>query len=309
MKLYSCVDAYIARKRASGFIYRASGKILWRFAHFVGNLDISSIREHHLNAFLARNAVSNNTWRRYVSYLGKFFVYWFARRQLRQIPAAKQKPATKTAFFPFVYSRSEIRHLMDAIPACVRYPRCLLDAETLRTILLLVYGTGMRIGDVLRLSDSHVDLKQNTIHIQGAYPQLSRDVPIGRDVARLLRQYLEKTRRAKFGVGKALFLTEKGKPVPYAVVGHSFQHLRKLADVKRPNSSYQPRIHDLRHSFAVHSIASWRHGDLSTERMLPILAAYMGNVNLEGFERYLELSPSTYKAQLNCLKGSGDSGW
>jgi integrase len=177
-----------------------------------------------------------------------------------------------------------------------------MDAETLRTILLLVYGTGMRIGDVLRLSDSHIDLKHKTIHIQGAYPQLSRDIPIGPDVARLLGQYLEKSRRAKFGVGKALFLTEKGKPVPYAVVGHSFQHLRKLADVKRPNSYYQPRIHDLRHSFAVHSIASWQHQDLSTEKMLPILAAYMGNVNLEGFERYLELSPSSYQAQLDCLR-------
>lgn len=160
----------------------------------------------------------------------------------------------------------------------------------------------MRIGDVLRVLDSHIDLRQRTIHIQGARVQLSRDIPIGTDVERLLSQYLKKSQRATFGSGKQLFLTVAGKPVPYAVVRNSFVHLRRLAGVTRPSSSYQPRIHDLRHSFAVHSIASWERDGLSPERMLPILAAYMGNVNLEGFERYLELAPSTYTTQLNRLK-------
>jgi integrase/recombinase XerD len=302
VKTYSCVEVYIERKRATGLIYRASAKLLWRFAHFVGNVDIASITEHQLEQFLSRNALSNNTWRRYVSYLSRFFVYWFARRQLKHIPKATQKPATKTAFFPFVYSRSEIRRLMDAIPACVRYPRCAMDAETLRTILLLVYGTGMRIGLVLGLSHSNVDLERKTIHIQSEYPQLSRDIPIGSDVACLLRRYLEDSRRATFGSDRALFLTVKGEPVRYAVVGHAFQQLRKLTGVSRLNSYYQPRIHDLRHSFAVHSIANWRNEDLSLEKMLPMLAAYMGNVNLEGFERYLELAPSSFQNQLGKLK-------
>ena len=302
MKMYSCVEVYIERKRATGLIYRASAKILWRFAHFVGNVDIASITEQRLEQFLTRNAVSNNTWRQYVSYLSRFFVYWFARRQLKQIPRATQKPATKTSFFPFVYSRSEIRRLIDAIPACVRYQRCSMDAVTLRTILLLVYGTGMRIGHVLGLSDSHVDLERKIIHIQDAHPQLSRDIPIGSDVARLLRRYLKESQRANSGPGKAFFLTVKGQPVPYAVVGHAFQQLRKLTGVTRLNSSYQPRIHDLRHSFAVHSIANWQHEDRSVEKMLPMLAAYMGNVNLESFERYLELAPSSFQTQLGKLK-------
>ena len=238
----------------------------------------------------------------YVSYLSRFFIYWFARRQLKNIPRARQKPAVKTNFFPFVYSRSDIRKLIDATPACVRYPRCIMDAETLKTILLLVYGTGMRIGNVLVLSDSHVNLERKTIHIQTEYPELSRDIPIGSDVARLLRGYLESSVRAKFGPGRALFLTTEGKAVPYAVVCHAFRHLRILAGVSRLNSSYQPRIHDLRHSFAVHSIANWQREDLSLEKMIPMLAAYMGNANFEAFGRYIELAPSSYQTQLSQLK-------
>lgn len=302
MKINRCVEAYIVRKRASGFDYVASGKVLWRFARFVGNVQISSVTEDDLRRFLTRNAVSNNTWRRYVSYLSKFFIYWYACRQIKRIPQARQKPAVKTSFFPYVYTRSEIRQLISAIPDCLRYPRCSMSVETFRTILLLMYGTGMRIGDVLRLTDSHIDLKQKTIHIQGAFVQLSRVIPIGSDVEQLLRLYMEKNRLATFDSGKALFLTTSGIPVPYAVIRNSFLHLRKLANVTRPPSSYQPRIHDLRHTFAVHSIASWERKGLSAERMLPVLAAYMGNVSLEGFERYLELAPSTYTSQLNRLK-------
>jgi integrase/recombinase XerD len=302
MKIVKCVEIYVERKRTSGFIYAAGGKILMRFARFVGNLDISLITERHVELFLTRNAVSNNTWRRYVLCLTKFFIYWRARRQLKQIPCARPKPATKPTFFPFVYTRSEIRRLLDATAPCLRYPRCSLDAETVRAILLLIYGTGMHIGDVLNLMDSDVDLMHKTIQIRSAYAQLTRRIPIGADVGWLLERYLATSRRAKFGSGRALFLTCQGKPVPYAVIGHSFQQLRRFAGVGRLNSSYQPRIHDLRHTFAVHSIARWEREGLSTEKMIPLLAAYMGNLNIEGFERYLELSPSSYQAQLNSLK-------
>jgi integrase/recombinase XerD len=304
MKLAQCVEAYVARKRASGFVYTASGKILWRFARFVGNVDISEITERDLDLFLTRNAISNNTWRRYVCYLGKFFTYWFARQQLKRIPIAKSKPAIKTAFFPFVYSRAEIRRLLDATGPCQRFARCSLDALTMRTILLLIYGTGIRVSDALTILDSDIDFKCKTIHVQSGNVRLSRKIPISSDVTYLLREYLARPRRAEFGPGKPVFLTSKGKSVPYAVVGHAFQQIRRCARVTRQNSSYQPRIHDLRHTFAVHSIASWETAGLSIEKMLPILVAYMGNLSIEGGERYLELSPSSFRAQLDCLRAN-----
>src|SRR5579872_2361377 len=108
MKVSRCVEFYIGRKRASGYVYYASHMTLKRFARFVGDIHISTITERHVHLFLTRNAVSNNTWRRYVSCLTKFFVYWYARRQLKVIPAARPKPATKPTFFPFIYTRPEI---------------------------------------------------------------------------------------------------------------------------------------------------------------------------------------------------------
>ena len=298
MKVARCVEAYVERKRASGFIYTATAKILMRFANFVRNIDISAVTERDVEFFLSRNAILNNTRQRYISCLTKFFIYWFARRQIKQIPSARPRPTTKSTFFPYIYTRSEIRRLLDAVVPCLRFPRCSLDAETVKAILLLIYGTGMRIGDVLSLLDSDVDLKNKTIRIQSLHPQLTRVIPIGADVASLLARYLANARRAKFGSGKSLFLTVKGKPIRYGIILNSFQHLRRFTGISRPNSSYQPRLHDLRHSFAVHSIASWTPYAVPTEKMLSLLAAYMGDVTMNGVERYLELSPSSYRSQL-----------
>jgi integrase/recombinase XerD len=72
----------------------------------------------------------------------------------------------------------------------------------------------------------------------------------------------------------------------------------------RLNSSHQPRIQDLRHSFAVHSIANWQRDNLSLEKMLPMLAAYIGNLHFESFGRYVELAPSSFETQLKCLNFS-----
>jgi hypothetical protein len=84
----------------------------------------------------------------------------------------------------------------------------------------------------------------------------------------------------------------------------SWCSLRALAVLRAssgPNSSLPPRLQDLRHTFAVHSIAGWSQAGWSCEKMLPMLTAYMGNVREKGFLRYFELTPSRYRAQLACL--------
>jgi integrase/recombinase XerD len=116
-------------------------------------------------------------------------------------------------------------------------------------------------------------------------------------------RHLRSPERSKFGSERALFLTLKGEPVEYQILRNAFQRLRAIAGVKRTNSSYQPRLHDLRHTFAVHSIAQWGHDIQTRDRMLPILATYMGMLDMHGLNAYLELSPSTYQSQLDRLTG------
>jgi len=124
---------------------------------------------------------------------------------------------------------------------------------------------------------------------------------MGRDVQRVLLRHLRSPERASFGTGKALFLTRKGPPLTYLMLRPTFGRLRRTAGIFRPNSPLPPRLQDLRHTFAVHSIARWSQAGWSYEKMLPMLTAYMGNVREKGFLRHFELTPSRYRTQLACL--------
>jgi integrase/recombinase XerD len=299
VRVDQCVEIYIQKKRDCGYEYSSVGKLLRRFARFTGKVNISLVSGDYVMRFLSRAPISNNTWRMYAWQLRSFFTYWHGRLQIGNVPDVFVKPATAQTFVPYVYTRQEIRRLVDATIACQQAPKCTISPLTLKTLILFLYGTGIKIGDALALSDAHVNLTQRTIVVRGT-SVLERTIPIGDDVRDLLRLYLKSDGRARFGPG-GLFLNTKGKCIPYGNVCQTFRRLRKLSGVRRSDSSYQPRLHDLRHSFAVHSIANWNEAGLDLDHVLPILATYMGNLDMHGLERYLELSPCNYQGTLNRL--------
>jgi integrase len=302
MKLTQCVEVYLGHKRACGCEYTTTEKFLRRFVQSVGNLSISKITDHQLDEFLSRTPISNNTWRLYCKYLKGFFVFWFARRQLRHIPKPRLIPGTSKAFYLHVYSRTDIRKLLKTAVACQRFPKCTLGPDTLKTIVLFLYGTGIKMRDAFGLLDSDVDFTNSIIRVRGNLPDENRIIPIGRDVKRLLKRHLRSDERSRFRSGRPLFLTIYGRAVPHSGFYKVFSRLRRIAKVERADKLSQPRVYDLRHTFAVHSIAHWNRRGLELNQLLPLLAAYMGNVNLVGVERYLDLSPCRHKSQLQRLK-------
>jgi integrase/recombinase XerD len=301
VKIAQCVENFVARKRACGYDYYWSALILRRFSTFVGKIDIGLVSEEHINLFLARGDLAHHIWRSYRSLIRRFLAYWFARRQIGRIPEAEQKPNIGTRFFPYVYSKSEIARLLAATSMCQVRRRCTIGSSTLSTILLFLYGTGLRVTEALSLSDSNIDFRKGSIDICPGSLYRHRTIPMGRDVQCVLLRHLRSPERASFGTGKALFLTRNGHPVTYGLLRSTFGRLRRTAGIFRPNCPLPPRLQDLRHTFAVHSIARWSQDGLSYEKMLPMLTAYMGNVRETGLLRYFELTPSRYRAQLACL--------
>lgn len=300
MTVSQCVEVYIQKRRDCGYNYGSIAKVLRRFARFVGKLDISKVTGTHVDEFLSNPAISNTTWRAYAWHLRNFFKHWHGHQQLQTMPQVSMKPATAQTFVPYVYTQQEVRALLDATTACQRAPKCSISAFTLRTLILFLYGTGIRIGDALALRDDHIDLRRSTVRVRGT-TVLERILPIGRDVRDVLRTYLTSDERAQFGSGRMVFLNGNGTAVRYGVIRQTFKRLRQISGIKRSDSSYQPRLHDLRHSFAVHSIAKWNRAGLDLDHVLPILATFMGNLDMHGLERYLELSPCNYQGTLDRL--------
>jgi integrase len=131
-----------------------------------------------------------------------------------------------------------------------------MSTTTLRTLLLFLYGTGMRVGEALRLGLADVDLDNGVITIRGTKFYKSRLVPLGSDVVQALQKYL-----ATPGMWSQhyhpLFQSRQHKPLRHSLVDFTFRRLCSLAGVLRSDaSSRQPRLHDLRHTFAVHRLTS-----------------------------------------------------
>jgi integrase len=167
-------------------------------------------------------------------------------------------------------------------------------AQTMRSLLLLLYGTGMRIGEALSITLRDVDLKSSTITIRDAKFFKTRVIPIGPRLATVLSEYLSRRRQLPMpdGDNSAFLATRTGLHLNYKRVNKLFCRLRRAAQIQRESTArYQPRIHDIRHASAVHRVIAWYRVGAEVQRLLPQLATYLGHVDLRSTQQYLSMTP------------------
>jgi site-specific recombinase XerD len=195
-------------------------------------------------------------------------------------------------FVPYIFSHDELQRLLDAT-SCCETRRCKLQPYTCRMLILLLYGTGMRISEALSLRLTNVDLTADVLTIHESKFYRTRLVPMSPALSSTVREYV--ARRAKEHATQldgALFLTRTGTPVARHTAENVFSRLRVRAGVLHQDGSrYQPRLHDLRHAFAVHRLVSWYRQGADVQRLLPQLATYLGHVHIAATQRYLTLTP------------------
>ena len=306
MTLHGAIQGYIAAKHARGIVFETAAKILRSFSRTVGDVPLDTITPAHMLDFLDGPKTSHNTWRVKFSILKHFFEYWAARGLVEQLPMPPRIPprvVARQAFVPYIYTRNEVRLLLQAIPAwetsswqTLRTNR--MDARTFRIFLLTLYATGMRTGEALTLLRNDVDVKRGAITIRSGRSGRIRKIPIGPDLCARMRRY----KRGLARIPKQspyFFVGKDGKALRENSVIVAFRNIRRLAGVQRyDGATYQPRMHDLRATFAVHRLTSWlrQGGDLN--RLIPALSAYMGQVGLGSSERYLKLTPERFRKHL-----------
>jgi integrase len=185
--------------------------------------------------------------------------------------------------------REELQRLLAAIPT---EPLAGLSASTLRTLLLLLYGAGLRISEALVLTEEDVQADTRLLWIRQSKFFKSRWVPVGRPLAEVLARHRQQRPVRQPDQRQAFFQTVGGSPVNRAAVERAFRVLRQAAGVQRTDGTrYQPRLHDLRHSFAVHRLVAWYRQGADVSRLLPKLSTFLGHIDLAATQHYLTLTP------------------
>jgi integrase len=169
-----------------------------------------------------------------------------------------------SSFAPHIYSEAELKRIFAAVPAATA-PNTGIDADTLRMFLLLLYGAGLRRGEARRLKVGDVDLREALIHIKGTKFFKTRIVPLSTGLTTALTAFMAKRHdRRSNAKEEALLRKIDGTPLSDSVVGAAFSRLRIHAGIKRDGGARkQPRLHDLRHSAAVHRVTFLGHKDLT----------------------------------------------
>lgn len=290
MKLAQAVSAYVGYKQSLGMRFATEARALKSFSRALGDVDLDRIEPEQVRAFLNGTGPMTRFWHRKLDALRGFYRFALARRYTPRSPLPTNVPRCPQAFVPYIYSEEEIKRLL---AAAASRERCNLSSLTCRTLLLVLYGTGLRIGEALGLDLADVDLESALLRIRETKFYKTRIVPVGADLTRVLRDYLlERSKGAPIPADGPFLLTRQGKRPSRAGAEEAFKQLRRQAKVSRIDGSRcQPRLHDMRHTYAVTRLVRWYREGADVQRLLPQLATYLGHVHISGTQRYLTMTP------------------
>jgi integrase len=231
---------------------------------------------------------TSSVWRRRMT-----VVRGFARHMSGVDPATEIPPLGLVTFKPswrppFIYSRGDVGALMAGVPRLVPSS---LRAATFQTMIGLLAATGMRIGEAVRLGRADIDWADGVVVVRASKFKKSRELPLEPSTVDALRSYAE-TRDACVPAPSSptFFLSRVGKPVIYSDFGDKFRALLAATGVGA-DSLVRPRVHDLRHSFAVHTLVRWYRAGEDVGALLPRLSTYMGHLSPSYTYWYLSAAP------------------
>jgi site-specific recombinase XerD len=294
MKLSKVIHEYITLKQSMGMRFQSEARTLKSFSRAMGDIDIISVKPRSVLAYIAGTGPVTMFWHRKFEILRGLYLYAIGRRYVATSPLPTVVPKRPQPFVPYIYTIDEMRKLLEATKKLLTDWSRLQDI-TWYTILLTLYGTGIRIGEALSLTLADVDLDLKLLTIRDTKFYKTRLVPIGPKLTDKLCAYKNKRTRllpCPLGKNSIFFANRNGKRVNHGWADQTFRKLRKYADIHREaGSRYQPRIHDIRHTFAVHRLVSWYRQGADVQRLLPKLSTYLGHVSIAATQRYLTMTP------------------
>lgn len=293
------VQDFLKFKRAMGYSYVRGELMLISLKRFARHqLPAGSVRkakislEKTTHAWLSR--VGNrkgNTVAQELTVVRQLCLHRRRRDPHSFVPEQAWAPKTELPFLPYIFSRREVHRLLIAAG---RYRRRNFGPVLMRTLLLVLYCTGVRFGEAVRLRLSDVNLERRTFFIRESKGR-SRIVAFGNDLADEIKQWLEERDRIVSDRGTqdldALFLRRKGQALSIKAAGDAVTRLVRKEGLKPARGRLGPRPYDWRHAFAVHRLTDWYHRKVDIHARLPWLSAYMGHVNVLGTEVYLHATP------------------
>ncbi len=291
ISLRKAVENYLTMRRSLGFKLRDMGYNLRHFVSFMEQQRASIITtELALRWAQQPQDVHPAQWAARLSFVRSFARYWSATDPRTEIPPTGLLPYRTKRATPYIYSNDEIQQILKA--ARNLPPSTGLRPWTYYSLFGLMAVTGMRISEVIRLDHANVDLKQGLLTVRLTKFSKSRLIPLHPSTVKKLKRYLH--RRDELyprPLTARFFLSNQGTPLTDCMVRWTFVKLSRQIGLRKVGDSFGPRLHDLRHRFAVTTLLHWYRTGLDVEQRLPVLSTYLGHAHVTDTYWYLSAIP------------------
>jgi integrase len=292
---------YIAARRSLGFDLSFDERVLRRFAEFADGEGTDHIT---VDLFLRwkkhSGSADNNTWAMRFSTV-RVFASWLQGTDPRtEVPPHGLIRGKLRRARPFIYTDGQIANI---VTEAARLPSSYgLRGWTCSTLFGLIAVTGLRVSEALGLDDEDVDLDQAVLNVRRGKNRKCRTVPLSESTAKRLAAYRAERKRILGGGETAFFLFESGTRPSDCGARYNFAQVCQRIGLRERQAFRRhgrgPRIHDLRHTFAVRTIMDWYRRGLDPDREMLKLSAYLGHSKSELTYWYIEASPELL--QLAC---------
>jgi integrase len=208
------------------------------------------------------------------------------------VPDSTLAPREQSSFTPRILTHEEIRKLFQAVDALEPTARSPLRHLIMPEVFRLLYGCGFRLGEVLKLRVRDADLNQGIVTVHQGKFRKDRLVPLALSLVHRLRKYAARFENCPLDT--IFFPAPDAGPFCLRTVYGLFRKLLLQCGIPHAGRGKGPRVHDLRHTFAVHTLLRWYRNGEDLDAKLPLLSTYLGHQNLLGTQRYLHLTAELF---------------
>jgi integrase/recombinase XerD len=305
--LREAMDEYLALRRSLGFKLVQAGRLLHDAACF-----FEARRASHITLDLALQWATQPAnaqpayWAKRLSALRGFARYHSAVDPRTEVPPQALLPYRPNRARPYLYTEQEVEQLMAGARALPFKDG--LRGQTYSTLWGLLAATGLRVGEALALECQDADLNNAVLVIRRGKFGKSRLVPLHPSSQRALSQYAQQ-RDAWLGrkTASRFFVSQHGRPLAASSVRRTFRTLCRKAGLHESEQSDEPRLHHLRHRFAMETLLRWYRSDIDIGRKLPVLSTFLGHVSITDTYWYLSARPELMREAMQRLERRWES--
>lgn len=293
------VRTYVDLQRVLGKDYRMQETALQdfdRFLHAQAILSPQAVNGDVLERWLGTLTCSARSRIHKMRFVRRFFDYLQSLAVVTHNPVPRlltsPRRLPRSSFKPFIFTHEQLAAILTAAKQLPDNHMCSRRAEKYATMLTLLCALGLRHGEVLRLRLCDLQFDRQTLFIARTKFHKSRYVPFGPKVGECLRRYLDVRRTLLLPVREddPLFVAKRRKPLSLRTLLDVFRDILRTLGITGIPGQGLPRLHDLRHSFAVNRLLRWYRDGVDVQSRLPALSTFLGHVNPQATEVYLTIT-------------------